>query len=60
MSISPNWIKHKVTSPISLSLEQCRWGPWFNTDTNPGGKGDIELISEIVRIEGSKVCWYLM
>ena len=40
---------------ILLFLETCRWGPWFNSDTNPSGQGDLELISEIVRIEGSKV-----
>ena len=41
-----------------LNIESCRWGPWFNTDTNPSGKGDSELISEIVRLEGSKVSFH--
>ena len=31
-------------------LEQCAYGKWFNTDTNPGDRGDMEYIEDVVKV----------
>ena len=44
-----------IFDPITGTKVACRWGPWFNTDTNPSGKGDHEMWAEIVKTYGSQV-----
>jgi hypothetical protein len=35
-------------------LETCSYGDWFNTDTNPGDRGDIEYIEYVVKAAQNK------
>ena len=34
---------------LSIQTAQCEWTRFFNGNDNVGGKGDLELVSEINR-----------
>ena len=41
---------------VYFLLDQCQWTRWFNSNDNVGGKGDLELISEINGQYGTMAC----
>ena len=41
---------------FNFSDHTCVWQPWLNTDTNPGGKGDIETMDTLRIKHPTKSC----